>query len=31
MGVLGLESVVWPKGKRYSGRDFDILAKGPLY
>ena len=31
MGVLELETVVWPSSASYSGADFDILARKHLF
>ena len=31
MGTLDCERVCWPKGSRYAGKDFDILARMHLF
>jgi Xaa-Pro aminopeptidase len=31
LGTLELERVVWPKGRKYAGKDFDVLARKHLF
>ena len=31
LGNIGLENIVWPKGRKFAGQDFDILARRHLF
>lgn len=31
LGTLDLEKVIWPKGRGFAGKDFDILARKHLF